>query len=134
MPPLTRKQLNQMNHCGNPDCQNEGHNQIYFHGRCHPRSPTWSYYDLSRGIIVVQCSVCRTMIVEVSVEPGHQDCVHVLMQGRALCDRVRGVPSDWPEGHKWVRAEEADKANCPHCIVALSKGIAELTAKWRPQS
>ena len=41
--------------------------------------------------------------------------IHVLHHGFALCN-MRGVPSDWPEGHRWVRLEDADAATCGGCI------------------
>lgn len=40
--------------------------------------------------------------------------VHVLDRGFAICG-LPGVPSTWPEGHRWVRLEEARRATCPGC-------------------
>jgi hypothetical protein len=40
--------------------------------------------------------------------------VHILDAGYSLCN-MPGLPSDWPEGHRWVRVEEAKRATCYAC-------------------
>jgi hypothetical protein len=40
--------------------------------------------------------------------------VHVLHHGFALCG-LRGVPSEWPDGHRWVRLSEKKRATCGVC-------------------
>jgi hypothetical protein len=63
---------------------------------------------------------------EPSVEerPMHLECfllnvgvikvVHILYEGRALCG-LPGIPREWPEGHRWVRKEERNRATCSGC-------------------
>ncbi len=41
--------------------------------------------------------------------------VHVLHEGRALCGMPGLFPKDWPDGHKWVRLDEAKDATCVAC-------------------
>ena len=46
--------------------------------------------------------------------------VHYLHEGRSLCEMsdVYGAPSDWPEGHKWVRLNDrGTTATCQGCIL-----------------
>lgn len=60
-----------------------------------------------------------------SLRPWHLGCflrsmglaptVHILAYGRALCDRVQGVPGTWPEGYRWVSFLDNAEANCPEC-------------------
>ena len=46
--------------------------------------------------------------------------VHILHHGESLCDGRPGiVPGFWPEGHKWVRVGDVDKATCKPCLTAL---------------
>jgi hypothetical protein len=55
--------------------------------------------------------------------PVHLECVllnvgackevHILHNGLALCGL--GMPQAWPEGHRWVRIEEAKRATCYGC-------------------
>lgn len=35
--------------------------------------------------------------------------IHVLFGGRALCDDVQGVPSQWPPGNLWMPATDLQK-------------------------
>ena len=39
--------------------------------------------------------------------------VHILHNGVAICGA--GIPRDWPEGHKWVRADSSPVATCTAC-------------------
>ena len=43
--------------------------------------------------------------------------LHILYEGSALCG-LRGVPRDWPEGHRWVYVDELAKATCDGCKTA----------------
>lgn len=45
--------------------------------------------------------------------------VHILHHGTALCG-LAGIPSEWPEGHRWVRLEETKRATCSACKAAAS--------------
>jgi hypothetical protein len=63
---------------------------------------------------------------EPSVEekPCHLECfllnvgaikeVHILHHGFALCG-LEGIPSAWPEGHRWVDLTEKNRATCMGC-------------------
>lgn len=54
--------------------------------------------------------------------------VHVLHHGRSYCLK-RGVPSEWPEGHRWVPVRDyKEQANCNDCLRVLLNG-AILCAK-----
>ena len=44
-------------------CDGEG--PLYFGGRCHPSSPTWSFYE--NGIVRVICATCRRTIADIAV-------------------------------------------------------------------
>lgn len=43
---------------------------------------------------------------------------HILFQGSALCGRI-GLPKDWPEGEKWVYADDLEHATCEGCKMAI---------------
>lgn len=60
---LARKDLDRMR-CANPDCK-EDHGPLYFHGRCHPESPTWTRYE--NGVLTIECAECRDVITTVVV-------------------------------------------------------------------
>lgn len=52
--------------CGDPGCDHTSHDEpLFFHGRCHIESPTWTYYH--NGYIKVICAVCRQLIAHVAV-------------------------------------------------------------------
>jgi len=49
--------------------------------------------------------------------------IHILAYGAALCG-MKGVPRDWPEGHRWIGffdAQWREHATCPECIAAAKK-------------
>jgi len=68
-------------------------------------------------------------------QPWHLDCfidsvgvrlrVHVLHHGRAMCG-LDGCPKDWPTGHIWVDATEADRATCPRCKAAVDGELRRI--------
>lgn len=60
---LTRTELDRMQ-CMTPDCD-EPHGALYFHGRCHPESPTWAWYE--NGVVTVECAKCEAVIAAVTV-------------------------------------------------------------------
>ena len=62
----TQQDLNMMV-CSTPGCDHKDHGQMYLHGRCHPESPTWTYYDSNDCCLVVICAECRTVIVRAKV-------------------------------------------------------------------
>lgn len=62
---LTRAELDSAS-CSDPGC--ECSDVLYFHGKCHPESATFTYY--SNGMLVVECATCETMIAEISVAEG----------------------------------------------------------------
>lgn len=44
--------------------------------------------------------------------------VHILDRGRALCP-LKGIPRDWPQGHKWLSIADIEagvESNCKDCI------------------
>lgn len=43
---------------------------------------------------------------------------HILYHGAALCGQP-GLPKDWPEGEKWVYADDLAHVTCPSCKVAI---------------
>lgn len=49
--------------CGHED------QTMYFHSRCHPDEPTWSYYDRDKGTVTVECAMCRNTILTIQVAP-----------------------------------------------------------------
>jgi hypothetical protein len=40
---------------------------LFFHGPCHPYSPTWAVYETRTGYIIISCAECRTVIARVEV-------------------------------------------------------------------
>jgi hypothetical protein len=48
--------------------------------------------------------------------------VHLLWYGLPLCRFNTGLPSNWPEGHRWVGLNDDDKTpvNCPECVRLLT--------------
>lgn len=48
-----------------------------------------------------------------------QDWIHILHEGLPLCGFSREVPGHWPEGHRWVRVEDAKDATCGGCLAKL---------------
>ena len=36
---------------------------------------------------------------------------------------LRSVPRDWPNGHRWTRASQRDKATCGACLEAAEHGV-----------
>ncbi len=59
--------------------------------------------------------------------------LHILSQGSPLCGFMRGVPSEWPEGHVWVSAfdpHQVKLADCLPCRRAFElAGAASKTRK-----
>ncbi len=63
----------------------------------------------------------------VAERPVHLECFllnvgaikegHILHHGFALCG-LEGVPSAWPEGHRWVSVEDKGRATCAKCKLA----------------
>ena len=51
--------------------------------------------------------------------------VHILHHGFALCRFSDKLPGDWPEGHRWVGADEAAYATCGGCIAANNRADYE---------
>lgn len=50
-----------------------------------------------------------------------ENVVHLLQAGRALCG-MKGVPGEWPDGHRWVSyydEENAAEVNCMKCLSCL---------------
>jgi len=45
---------------------------------------------------------------------------HILKNGFAICGQA-GLPSSWPDGHKWVSLQDAHDASCVSCV-ALQRG------------
>lgn len=67
--PLTRVGLDLMlsGGCGVPGCKESHHlDALFFHGRCHPKSPTWVKYEKS-GVLTISCAQCRRTIAEIMV-------------------------------------------------------------------
>lgn len=58
--PLTQLELRHMVCHG---CSSNG--RMYFHARCHPRSPTWCSYE--NGVLKVDCATCMTPVTQVAV-------------------------------------------------------------------
>jgi hypothetical protein len=53
--------------------------------------------------------------------PNSDRVVHVLWTGKALCP-LQGVPSEWPENHKWVPLLDPkldEVVNCQPCLAAV---------------
>lgn len=46
--------------------------------------------------------------------------IHILWKGRTICG-LPGIPRDWPDGHSWVRVEDAERATCVHCVAVLKE-------------
>ena len=52
--------------CAVPDCRDE-HQDLYFHGRCHPSAPTWAIYARGSGVLRLTCSRCSRLVTEIAV-------------------------------------------------------------------
>src|SRR5574338_472600 len=86
-----------------------------------------AFHDLDQGVILP----FHGNPGDPSELPYHHTCfmktlglyplVHVLQYGFPLCGFSRLLPCDWPKGNTWVRMEEREAANCPHCKLALFK-------------
>jgi ribosomal protein S27E len=67
MPVLYREDLEelQMKGCSNPkcDCHNEG--LLFMHSKCHPKSPTQTYFE--DGMLTIMCAECREVIIQTIV-------------------------------------------------------------------
>jgi len=69
----------------------------------------------------------------VEEKPVHLEClllnvgavkeIHILHHGAALCG-LAGVPSEWPDGHRWVSVEDKSRATCTGC-----KRVADADSK-----
>jgi hypothetical protein len=70
MPGLTRRALDAQRclHDGHSaeDCDNE---HLFLHAGCHPGLPTWAMYDKEQGTVVVTCSLCDSLVVELAIAP-----------------------------------------------------------------
>jgi hypothetical protein len=59
---------------------------------------------------------------------------HLLWQGRALCG-LRGLPSDWPAGHKWVALDDRENihhVSCHECMGrAHEAGVKHISPSAR---
>ena len=42
--------------------------------------------------------------------------VHLLAHGAPVCGFMRGVPSEWPEGHVWVSAFDPHQVKLATCL------------------
>lgn len=63
---LTRVDLDKAT-CDSPDCT-EPHEELFFHGRCHPSSATWASYR--HGILTVACATCKKTVAKIAVARG----------------------------------------------------------------
>lgn len=71
MKALTKEHLNYtLGHEGCSDPQCADHHQpleeLYFHGRCHPDSPTWVCYRKD-GTLLIECAQCRKPIAVIQL-------------------------------------------------------------------
>jgi len=74
LPPMNRADLDSMlklgcGFCGRspaPAAEPHEHEVLALHARCHPRSPTWTFYA-GDGILVVRCAKCDRMIAAILV-------------------------------------------------------------------
>lgn len=57
---------------------------------------------------------CFLASVGVESKPAAEQVIHVLDGGVSICG-MPGLPKDWPEGHRWVRINEAHMASCEVC-------------------
>ena len=55
--------------------------------------------------------------------------VHILHNGRPLCRFNANVPSEWPEGHRWIGRDAVEDANCPACRKVIER--LEGPKSWR---
>ncbi len=46
--------------------------------------------------------------------------IHVLHGGVTPC-AMKGVPGEWPDGHKWVRLQDWPKSTCHECRETAEK-------------
>lgn len=60
---LYKEDLDNMQ-CSNPDCC-EVHVPLRLHSRCHPKEPTWAWYE--GGVIKIRCCKCDALVVEFAV-------------------------------------------------------------------
>lgn len=52
--------------CGNPECP-EHHDVLVLSPDCHPGEPAYIIYSKARGMLQLQCAVCRAVTAEVAV-------------------------------------------------------------------
>lgn len=57
--------------------------------------------------------------------------VHILFNGLPLCGFSNELPGRWPEGHWWVRTEQAGLATCTGCIAV--RAWQEERAEEQPE-
>ena len=54
--------------CNHPNCDHTSHDaEMYFHGRCHPDSPTWTLFNRVSGEIFVVCAECEREVACIAV-------------------------------------------------------------------
>lgn len=63
---LTRKDLDNKV-CAASGCTDD---VLYFHGRCHPNSRTWAFYDKSIGVLTIECATCKRVIAKLEIASG----------------------------------------------------------------
>lgn len=55
-----------------------------------------------------------------------KEVVHELRFGVARCKTVKGLPFEWPIGHRWERPDKFLEVplaeRCPHCMKARITG------------
>jgi hypothetical protein len=65
-PPMGRSDLDAMSSCEACEGPRRDHEALALHARCHPQSPTWTFYA-GDGILVVRCAKCDQMIAAIWV-------------------------------------------------------------------
>jgi hypothetical protein len=53
--------------CDEPDCPHTDHSALYLHGRCHPKSRTWTVFERHTGRLRVECGTGRQLIAYIAV-------------------------------------------------------------------
>lgn len=65
MNPMGRKDFDAIRCTGCAQPGDHAHEPLALHARCHPRSPTWCWYD--GGLLVVRCAKCETLVAKIWV-------------------------------------------------------------------
>jgi len=89
--------------CGDPITQGD-RGFVMMHGRGTPDAVRFV-----EGPVHLECFLLHAGVIK---------DVHVLLHGAALCG-LRGLPSDWPDGHRWVGIEDKRRATCAACKRAV---------------